>query len=161
MYYPLAYYTGPSKEIDPGEENRQAAVVALIRTGFLKRFESSVEAFRASCERLLVKLLGWIVVHAETSEEKQTLADWRQTHIKLIEQVRDNQPHLFGTENGEPDDEADEDLLEEECVGIDRPISIEKTTTSLACSPKRSMISISSSSSSPSSTSSTTATMTS
>jgi superfamily II DNA or RNA helicase len=114
MYYPLAYYTGPSKEIDPGEENRQAAVVALIRTGFLKRFESSVEAFRASCERLLVKLLGWIVVHAETSEEKQTLADWRQTHIKLIEQVRDNQPHLFGTENGEPDDEADDDLFEEE-----------------------------------------------
>src|SRR5207253_1190031 len=49
MYYPLSYYIGPSTDIDPGEENRQEAVVALIRTAFLKRFESSVEAFKSSC----------------------------------------------------------------------------------------------------------------
>jgi hypothetical protein len=44
IYYPLAYYKGDDKSIDPFEENRQRQVVGLIRTGFLKRFESSVAA---------------------------------------------------------------------------------------------------------------------
>jgi len=113
MYYPLYYYNGPSKDIDPGDENRQEAVVALIRTGFLKRFESSVEAFRGSCERLLIKLLGWITANVEAESEKQALADWRQTHIKLVEAIKASQPNLFadGDEDG---DEADEDIAEDE-----------------------------------------------
>ena len=45
MYYPLAWYQGADKSIDPLEENRQKQVVGLIRTQFLKRFESSVAAF--------------------------------------------------------------------------------------------------------------------
>jgi hypothetical protein len=47
MYYPLAWYKGPDKSIDPFEKNRQKQVVGLIRTNFLKRFESSVA--RSSC----------------------------------------------------------------------------------------------------------------
>ena len=54
MYYPLAYYTGPDTSIDPLEWNRQAQVVGLIRTNFLKRFESSVYAFELSCDRRLL-----------------------------------------------------------------------------------------------------------
>ena len=53
MYYPLAWYTGPDTRIDPFEQNRQKQVVGLIRTNFLKRFESSVVAFELSCDRLL------------------------------------------------------------------------------------------------------------
>ena len=45
MYYPLHWYRGPDKDIDPFEENHQRQVVGLIRTNFLKRFESSVAAF--------------------------------------------------------------------------------------------------------------------
>ena len=109
MYYPLASPVRPSKDIDPGDENRQKAVVGLIRTGFLKRFESSVTAFRSSCERLLIRLLAWASVHASTGKEKDTLTDWCETHVKLIDQVKKNQPHLFG----ETDDDG-EDLFEEE-----------------------------------------------
>ena len=32
MYYPLHWYSGPDKDIDPFEENRQRQVVGLIRT---------------------------------------------------------------------------------------------------------------------------------
>ena len=46
MYYPLAWYKGPDKSIDPFEQNRQKQVVGLIRTNFLKRFESSVAEAR-------------------------------------------------------------------------------------------------------------------
>lgn len=41
IYYPLAYYQGEDDNIDPIVENRQRQVVGLIRTMFLKRFESS------------------------------------------------------------------------------------------------------------------------
>jgi hypothetical protein len=47
MYYPLAWYNGPDKSIDPFEENRQKQVVGFIRTNFLKRreFGRDVRAF--------------------------------------------------------------------------------------------------------------------
>ena len=51
MYYPLAWYKGQDKSIDQFEENRQKQVVGLIRTDFLRRFESSVVAFELSCNR--------------------------------------------------------------------------------------------------------------
>ena len=71
IYYPLAYYKGDDKTIDPFEENRQKQVVGLIRTGFLKRFESSVAAFELSCDRLMRKLLAFLEVHSETAAEKK------------------------------------------------------------------------------------------
>ena len=116
-YYPLAYYTGPAKDIDPGDENRQKEVVALIRTSFLKRFESSVEAFRASCARLMARLLQWVTVQSETDEERASLADWCHTHVKLIEAVRLRNPELFGA----PDDDEDDDLFEPELLeGVEK-----------------------------------------
>ena len=66
MYYPLAWYKGADDTIDPFEENCQRQVVGLIRTQFLKRFESSVAAFELSCERLLKKLLAFLEVHSES-----------------------------------------------------------------------------------------------
>ena len=58
MYYPLHWYRGPDKEIDPFEENRQKQVVGLIRTNFLKRFESSVAAFEISLRPPAPKTAG-------------------------------------------------------------------------------------------------------
>ncbi len=60
MYYPLHWYKGPDASIDRFEEGRQEQVASLIRTQFLKRFESSVAAFELSCNRLLQKLLGGV-----------------------------------------------------------------------------------------------------
>ena len=111
-YYKLAYYTGPAADIDAGDENRQKEVVALIRTAFLKRFESSVEAFRSSCARLLARLLAWVTVQVETPDEIARLADWRGTHIKLIEEVKLHHPELFG----DPADDEDDDLFEPELL---------------------------------------------
>jgi hypothetical protein len=61
MYYPLAWYKGDDKSIDKFEENRQKQVVGLIRTQFLKRFESSVAAFELSCDHLMKKQLAFLI----------------------------------------------------------------------------------------------------
>ncbi len=66
IYYPLAYYNGPDTTIDRIAENRQKQVVGLIRTQFLKRFESSAYAFEQSCDRLFVKLLALYMKHSQT-----------------------------------------------------------------------------------------------
>jgi len=117
MYYPLAYPTDRSGDIDPAENNRQKQVVGLIRTGFLKRFESSVEAFRSSCERLLARCLQWITVQADTNDEKARLTEWRNLNIKRIEEIIAHQPELFG----DKDDDEDDDLFEPELLeGIDK-----------------------------------------
>ena len=76
MYYPLHWYIG-EEDIDPLEENRQRQVVGLIRTNFLKRFESSVVAFEQSCNRLLEKLLAFIETHSVTERERGRLERWR------------------------------------------------------------------------------------
>ena len=58
MYYPLAFSN--SAEVDTIAENRQRQVVGLIRTTFLKRFESSVAAFAGSCLDLAAKIQVWL-----------------------------------------------------------------------------------------------------
>jgi hypothetical protein len=75
MYYPLAWYKGPDKSIDPFEQNRQKQVVGLIRTNFLKRFESSVAAFELSCDRLLQNSGVSGSSHKRTLRKARTLED--------------------------------------------------------------------------------------
>jgi len=87
--------------------------VSLIRTQFLKRFESSVHAFRASCWNLLIKLLAWVEVHAESAHEKRLLERWKNQHASLIDYALTHQLELFG----EADDrDADEDVIPEEML---------------------------------------------
>ena len=56
----MNYWIGPAeeKEAQKFAEGRQGQVVALVRTAFLKRFESSVDAFRNSCVNLLRRMLA-------------------------------------------------------------------------------------------------------
>jgi superfamily II DNA or RNA helicase len=113
IYYPLAYYHGPDATIDPFAENRQREVVGLIRTQFLKRFESSAHAFRCSCDRLFVKLLAFFVKHSQTPEEKKTLEKWLIRHKALTGHVRERYvTNLYG----ESEEEADEDLITDEML---------------------------------------------
>ena len=109
MYYPLAYYIGPDDSIDPREENRQRQVVGLIRTQFLKRFESSVYAFERSLDTLLRKLLAFVQVHSETDAEKGRLDRWKRQHAGVIGYHPDSQLALW-LEEGE-EEEADEDIV--------------------------------------------------
>jgi superfamily II DNA or RNA helicase len=113
IYFPYAYYTGPATDIDALTLGRQKQVVSLIRTQFLKRFESSVHSFRASCWSLLIKLLAWVEVHAESAHEKRLLERWKNQHATLINYAQTHQLELFG----EPDDrDADEDVIPEEML---------------------------------------------
>lgn len=104
IYYPLAYYKGKD-EIDTFQENRQKQVVALIRTQFLKRFESSIRAFESSCGRLFLKLLAFVETHAVTAAEKKVLDRWKNQHEELIAAVVEaNRPE--GDEGEDPSEDV-------------------------------------------------------
>ncbi|MEP7344405.1 MAG: DEAD/DEAH box helicase [Gemmatimonadaceae bacterium] len=105
MYYPLAWYQGPDASIDPLEQGRQQQVVGLIRTNFLKRFESSVVAFELSCQRLLQKLLAFIDVHSETAIEKRKIENWKLQNAETLGYARKRQFEFWDSS----EDAADED----------------------------------------------------
>lgn len=116
VYYPLAYWKGdkdsaPFKSFD---ENRQKQVVMLIRTLFLKRFESSARAFEGSCWRLLKKLLAWATVHAESSHDRSRLERWQTKYADLIGYVQAHQQELWPDE---ADEDEVEDFLDEDVLG--------------------------------------------
>ena len=67
MYYPLAF--SKDQDIDTMAENQQRQVVALIRTIFLKRFETSLAAFAGSCLDLSAKVLRWLDVNTNGSPD--------------------------------------------------------------------------------------------
>lgn len=113
MYYPLAWYRGPDDTIDPFEEGRQEQVVGLIRTSFLKRFESSVAAFELSCERLLQKLLAFLEVHSETDAEKKRLERWKSQNAEVLGYTIQHKLALWGEE---PDEDQDEDIVPQEML---------------------------------------------
>ncbi len=114
IYYPLAYYKGDDKSIDRFEENRQKQVVGLIRTQFLKRFESSVTAFELSCDRLMRKLLAFLEVHSETDAEKNRRERWKQQNAEILNYVTQRQLQLWGED--EDDVDADEDIVPPELL---------------------------------------------
>lgn len=111
MYDPSAFVKDdrPADEAFKLVQGRLRQVVALIRTQFLKRFESSAHAFQRSCERLLVKLLAFVMKNSETPAEKHRLERWQLQHKELIGYVHEHQLELFPDE-----DEADEDLVSED-----------------------------------------------
>ena len=109
IYNPLSYLVTPPDKEDL-ETGRQKQVVALIRTLFLKRFESSAKAFESSCIRLLHKLLVWAEVHAKRAHDKARLDRWKTKHAKLLELLGHSdavQRSLW------PDDEEDDEFITE------------------------------------------------
>ena len=62
----------PTTDVDTIAENRQRQVVALIRTNFLKRFESSLAAFAGSCLDLSAKVLRWLDVNTKIDPDQES-----------------------------------------------------------------------------------------
>mgnify|MGYP000201799325 CR=1 FL=1 len=122
IYYPLAYLRKKTPDVDPLEENRQKAVVGLIRTQFLKRFESSALAFGLSCDRLLLRMLAWVTKHSESAGEKQHLDIWKRKHAETIGYVQQQQLELWRDLDM---DEADEDVAEIEALAPVRRVTAE------------------------------------
>ena len=113
MYYPLHWYRGPDVDIDPLEEGRQKQVVGLIRTNFLKRFESSVAAFELSCDRLLKKLLAFLEIHSESNAEKKRLKRWRAQNSEVLGYATQRHLALWGDD---AEDDDGEDVVPEEML---------------------------------------------
>src|SRR5437867_9958639 len=111
MYYPLAWYQGEDKSIDPLEEGRQQQVVGLIRTNFLKRFESSVVAFELSCDRLLKKLLAFVQVHSETEPEKRRVERWKLRNAEALDYAAQRELQFWEDRS---DEDADDDIVPQE-----------------------------------------------
>ncbi len=105
IYYPLHYYKGPNPDVDPFEENRQKQVVGLIRTNFLKRFESSVYSFERSCDRLMRKLIAFLMVNSETDREIQRLNRWIDQHQEILDYSHHRQLELWTDEDVEDEDD--------------------------------------------------------
>ena len=115
MYYPLHWYKGPDKDIDAFEQNRQKQVVGLIRTNFLKRFESSVAAFELSCDRLLRKLLAFVEVHSDTDREQGRLARWKTQNAEILGYAARRQLE-FWAQDQDADEPEDEDIVPPEML---------------------------------------------
>ncbi len=115
VYYPLAYYIGPDleKKERAFRENRQKQVVSLIRTQFLKRFESSARAFEFSCGTLLVTLLAWVTRHSKTAADKRRLERWKRLHEKVLEHVQRDRQELLGDD---ADESGEEDIIDQEML---------------------------------------------
>ncbi|MBN2860356.1 MAG: helicase, partial [Sphaerochaetaceae bacterium] len=115
MYSPLCWYIGSEEVDDPFEEGRQSQIVGLIRTNFLKRFESSVVAFEMSCDRLLKKLLAFVEVHSETEGERRRLERWKSQNAGILGYTIGRQFELWGevTEDAEDEDIAPQEMLED------------------------------------------------
>jgi hypothetical protein len=87
-------------------------VARLIRTQFLKRFESSARAFEMSCETLLLKLLAWVTKHSQVDGETRRLDRWKRQHAELIDRVQLHQQEFSGDEG----EELDEDIITDEML---------------------------------------------
>ena len=119
IYYPYAYLRQPILEKGTDylfEENRQIQVVGLIRTQFLKRFESSARAFELSCEELLLKLLAFAEKHSKTPLETKHLEQWKARHDDVLQHVKQHHNELFPRSADRDQEEGDEDLITDEML---------------------------------------------
>ncbi|MDZ7790388.1 MAG: C-terminal helicase domain-containing protein [Xanthomonadales bacterium] len=119
MYYPLNWFTGDRSEIEVFEENRQKQVVGLIRTGFLKRFESSVPAFQLSCDRLLRKLMAFVEVNSESEGETSRFERWKAQHHEILGYASQR---FLDLKIGQEENDADEDLIPPELLKNAAPL---------------------------------------
>lgn len=136
MYKPLNYFIGhakrkaelletfrvpePPSSLSKAEQinwafdfvrTRQQQVVVMIRTGALKRFESSAHAFEVTCNRLLRKLLAFLEVHATNEPDVAELRLWKQTYGEVLGLAK-SRAGLFWDEESETEYEEDLELEE-------------------------------------------------
>jgi hypothetical protein len=96
------YYLGDVNDLDLMDIGRSMQVVALIRVLLLKRLESSVVAFRDTCENLLLKLISFVEKHDEDTAKR-----WLGTNEDRINAIKANR-------NIEYNEDDEEDTLPEE-----------------------------------------------
>lgn len=112
LYYPLAYWKGDPTALLEWDVNRQKQLVRLIRILFLKRFESSIVAFEASCQTLLLKLLAFLRTNLDKSNpvEVKRLAKWEAQNEEILAHVRARREELIQEDFSEESELGDEYL---------------------------------------------------
>ena len=118
LYYPLAYWRGDPTLLAQWDVNRQKQLVRLIRILFLKRFESSIVAFEASCQTLLLKLLAFLRTNIDPKNpvEVKRLEKWEAQNEELLDHVRARLDELRGEERSEESELGDEFMEEFEAL---------------------------------------------
>jgi superfamily II DNA or RNA helicase len=113
MYYPWDYYLGSEEDLKAQDmamqEGRQKQVVQLIRTSFLKRFESSVKSFEFSCRTLMKKLIAFYQVHANDKREQERLEKWLTRNKAITGHDPHKQSVLF-------EDDLEGEMIEEDII---------------------------------------------
>jgi len=96
------YFIGDPASLDVMDVGRSLQVVALIRVLLLKRLESSVAAFKDTCENLLLKLVSFVEEH-----DNDVAKRWRDQNADLIKEIQTNRSIVS-------EEDSDEDSLPEE-----------------------------------------------
>jgi len=103
--YDDAYFRGDVEELDAFQRGRIRQIAALIRILLLKRFESSVQAFRQTCEDMALKLLAFIELH-----RPEVATKWIKGQKELIEYIQEGRKEFYD------DEEIDDDLIPDELL---------------------------------------------
>ena len=95
IYYPYNRFLGKESEDNEFamEKGRLQAIARLIRTNFLKRFESSFKAFQASCHNLMLKNLAWLKHYGSEGELEGRLSSWQEDNRMHIDRARELNPN--------------------------------------------------------------------
>jgi len=88
-------------------KGREGQIVVLIRTIFLKRFESSTQAFEASCWALMGKLMAWVDKNIETELDKDAYSAWKNRNSEMLEKFNLKQKELFPEDQKYNEDRVD------------------------------------------------------
>lgn len=116
IYNPTNFVKTGFEETDVLLVNRQKQLVGLIRTLFLKRFESSAEAFKSSCEMLYQKMLAFATKNSETAMEQAKLDRVKRRREEQLGFMRQTQRALFDDHQDFGDIDFPEDKIPEELL---------------------------------------------
>jgi HKD family nuclease len=120
MYYPYKYYVGEEDKRDEFVEGRQKQVVGLIRTLFLKRFESSVRAFELSCHRLIRKMMAFIIANSDSDDEIKRLEVWKRRNAAVLDYTYQQQMDLWGDQTIIADEDIEPEELDIDIEPLDK-----------------------------------------
>lgn len=115
IYSELSFYIGDDPEIlEKKEKKRHRQILGLIRTLFLKRFDSSIKAFEMTSDHLIKKMLIFLEKHSQSANHQRKLKAWKEKHQDILNYTMQQQAELFWEENNDQSQIDYEDYLPEE-----------------------------------------------
>jgi len=105
IYNPYAFYIGDKSELSDEElnlaEGRSLGTLSLRKITFLKRFESSIQAFESTCNNILEKMTKFIKINLDNNDEKVRFGKWLNDHDDNFSYLETVQLQLFPDQKSE------------------------------------------------------------